>query len=66
MAKFNKDEKKEISEEIFFHTEKDIQSTRVTMCSQGEHDWRKFSDTEIACRRCPTINIVTNAKDYGK
>lgn len=66
MAKFNKEQRKEIAEEVFFNTEKNIRSTRVTMCSVDGHKWRKFSDTEIACEICPTVNIVGDTSKYVK
>lgn len=43
-------------------SEKNILSTQVTMCK--EHTWRKYSEIEIACIYCPTINIVDGPDKY--
>jgi hypothetical protein len=64
MSKFTKEEKKELLDEVFFNSEKNIRSTRVTMCQEDEHDWRRVNDIEIACRRCPSMRIVNDSKDY--
>lgn len=32
----------------------------ITQCQ--DHSWIKFSDNEIKCTKCPTINII-NPKD---
>jgi UDP-glucose 6-dehydrogenase len=34
----------------------------ITQCK--EHDWVKYSDNEIKCTKCTTINIVNNIEDY--
>jgi len=51
-----------IEEGVSYMSEKNILSTQVTMCK--EHTWRKYSEIEIACIYCPTINIVDGPDKY--
>jgi hypothetical protein len=31
-----------------------------------EHSWRKESDNEIACTKCPTVHTVADINEYIK
>ena len=45
--------------EVFRTTDAQIQKTRLTQCNFKMHMWRKISDNEVACTKCPTVLIIT-------
>lgn len=64
MNKLEKQERdsivKEATDEVYRTTDTQIRKSRVAQCSFSRHNWRRLTDTEIACTNCSTILIIGN------
>jgi len=49
------EERDELIQEVFRIKNSDIPKG-TTQCR--EHEWEKYSDNEIRCLKCPTVNII--------
>jgi hypothetical protein len=62
MAKIDEKERKSIIDdtlvEVNRNTDANMAKSRVSQCKNDSHIWRKLTDTEVACTKCPTVKIL--------